>query len=181
MIIPFDSIPRRHRSLLPSTPALSIFLLLFRARTKVCFGQQKGLLSLYDRPAYQTRLRCSPLHPIDQSINKMMEHPLRSDTELRQSLVVQDGDHCDDELTLEIKAPTDLPEGYNLRVQHQDSKITVKIPNGGVDANQVFRVKVRKPESAPPVGHWKDGLLDIFRYGPVHPHALTALACSLCT
>lgn len=111
-----------------------------------------------------------------------MDYPLRNEAVLRQSLVVDyDGQEQSKQLTLEIQAPTALPGGYNLRVQHQGSKISVKIPDGGVEANQVFRVNVPKPETTtPPVGHWKDGFIEIFRYGALHPHALTSLACSLC-
>jgi hypothetical protein len=159
-----------------------------------------------------------------------MNYPLRGEAELRQSLVVagdgaggeqqqQQQEQYDYEkqlqqeetgafLTLEIKAPSALPEGYPLRVQHGGTKLVVPVPAGGVEANQVFRVVVPKPpaavtnnkrpeegSSAPsflgtagtttttgtgPVGHWKDWLLDIFNYGAFHPHAVTSLACSLC-
>jgi hypothetical protein len=158
-----------------------------------------------------------------------MNYPLRGEAELRQSLVVA-GDGAGGEqqqqqelesststapafLTLEIKAPSALPGGYQLRVQHGGTKLVVPVPAGGVEANQVFRVVVPNPavaaaaaannnykrrpveeSSAPsfggttagtttsttgPVGHWKDGFLDIFKYGVFHPHAVTSLACSL--
>jgi hypothetical protein len=153
----------------------------------------------------------------------IMNYPLRGEADLRQSLVVA-GDGAGGEqqqqqvestttppalafLTLEIKAPSALPGGYQLRVQHGGTKLVVPVPAGGVEANQVFRVVVPNPavaanknkrpleeSSAPsfggttagtttttgPVGHWKDGFLDIFKYGVFHPHAVTSLACSLC-
>jgi hypothetical protein len=188
-------------------------------------------------PSRFLEIRPSSFHqppPSSSSASSIMDYPLRGEAELRQSLVVA-GDGAGGEqqqqqrqqqydyekqlqqeeesstafLTLEIKAPSALPEGYPLRVQHGGIKLVVPVPAGGVVANQVFRVVVPKPtaaannnkrpeegSSAPfvgtagstttttgttgPVGHWKDGFLDIFSYGAFHPHAVTSLACSLC-
>jgi hypothetical protein len=178
------------------------------------------------------RLRCSRRKVSFLIIPpSMSDNPLRDETELRQSLfdnnnVEEDGGISTAEppprpphqtpplppLTtnttlLEIKAPSALPAGYPLLVQHQGMKLVAIVPAGGVQADQVFRVHAtphrptvppvvsqqrlsrhRNPPSsisssptsaAGPVGQWKDGFTDIFKYGICHPHAITSLACSL--
>lgn len=99
---------------------------------------------------------------------------------------------------LEVTAPANLPEGYQLEVAYgSGQKMNVTIPAGGVEQGQTFSVPFPAvtESSAPsvptstastvggsaandrlhiPVGHWRDDLLSCFRYGPCHPHCWTS-------
>jgi len=87
---------------------------------------------------------------------------------------------------IEIVAPATLMEGYRLDTQVGDRVITVAIPPGGVEKGQKFSVPM-SPDSASgskgvqkshvPVGHWKDGLCDCFRYGLFHASLCTSCWC----
>jgi hypothetical protein len=187
-----------------------------------CLLPERKTYTLFDRRPF-VLLRCCKRDlsfPIHQTppYPSMSDFPLRDETELRQSLFdnnnVEDGGFSAAEqpppptplnnpTLLEIKAPSALPAGYPLLVQHQGMKLVAIVPAGGVQSDQVFRVHATphrptvpqsrppqhrnqpssssssSPSAAGPVGQWKDGFTDIFKYGICHPHAVTSLACSL--
>lgn len=87
---------------------------------------------------------------------------------------------------VQVVAPATLPEGYEFEAQVGSSVIKVKVPPGGVEEGQKFEIPFETQHftaaAGPnvPVGHWRDGLFDIFRYGLCHPHCWTGCFCHLC-
>ena len=88
---------------------------------------------------------------------------------------------------MQVTAPATLPEGYEFDVRIGDRTVTVTVPKGGVEKGQMFSVPL--PERIDslitgsiniPVGHWRDGLFDIFHYGACHPAAWASCCCPLC-
>jgi hypothetical protein len=88
---------------------------------------------------------------------------------------------------MQVVAPATLPEGYEFQAVAGNRTFTVKVPPGGIEQGQKFEVPFPQHlESAisgisVPVGHWRDGLFEIFRYGACHPHCWTGCFCHLCT
>jgi Cys-rich protein (TIGR01571 family) len=92
---------------------------------------------------------------------------------------------------LSVVAPATLPEGYTIDVQvgGRGQLYTVKVPPGGVEEGQTFEVTIEGravgggtadeedglhravalPRVSVPVGSWRDGLCDCFRFGCAHP------------
>jgi Cys-rich protein (TIGR01571 family) len=85
---------------------------------------------------------------------------------------------------IQIIAPADLPEGYELPIQvGSTGSATITIPPGGVERGQTFAVPMPETTNvAPaihiPVGHWRDTPWDFFQYGPCHPHCWTSWLCT---
>jgi hypothetical protein len=89
---------------------------------------------------------------------------------------------------MQVTAPATLPEGYQFDAQIGDRVVQITVPNGGVEQGQSFSVPL--PETVEsliqgkgisiPVGHWRDGLFDIFHYGLCHPAVWSACCCHLC-
>jgi hypothetical protein len=128
--------------------------------------------------------------------------------DLEASLLVETPSHIpavSSQLLLEIVAPADLPEGYPLDAvfvddNHHKTIIPVTVPPGGIEKGQTLSLPysavaaaknnnntaattstnplVREQSMNIPVGHWRDGLWDCFRYGLCHAHLWTACACS---
>ena len=87
---------------------------------------------------------------------------------------------------LEVVAPADLPEGYELQARDaHGALVTVKVPPGGVEQGQKFTVATQPPQiaagSAIPVGQWRDSLWGLLNYGLCHPHVWTACCCATST
>lgn len=90
---------------------------------------------------------------------------------------------------LEVVAPATLPEGYTFDAEANGHSFTVKVPVGGVEEGQRFSVPFPAgangysgaaiPRASVPVGHWKDGLCDCFKYGVIHPALWNACCCPL--
>jgi hypothetical protein len=85
---------------------------------------------------------------------------------------------------MQIVAPATLPEGYEFEAnmgEHYRVKVTV--PSGGVEEGQTFSVPMPAAMEtmitgiSVPVGHWRDGFLDLLHYGICHPHVWTACCC----
>jgi hypothetical protein len=88
---------------------------------------------------------------------------------------------------MQVTAPATLPEGYEFDASIGERSVRVTVPAGGVEKGQVFSVPLpEKVESlitgsvSIPVGHWRDGLFDIFHYGACHPSCWTSCCCHLC-
>lgn len=92
---------------------------------------------------------------------------------------------------IQIVAPANLPEGYELPIQlgttgttTTTTTATITIPPGGVEQGQTFAVPMpaaseyQPPAVHIPVGHWRDSLWDFFQYGPCHPHCWTSWLCT---
>ncbi|KAL3756088.1 hypothetical protein ACHAWU_009390 [Discostella pseudostelligera] len=91
---------------------------------------------------------------------------------------------------LEVVAPATLPEGYTFEAEANGHTFNVTVPMGGVEEGQRFSVPftpginsgvagVAIPRVSVPVGQWKDGLCDCFRFGFFHPHFWNACYCPL--
>jgi hypothetical protein len=87
---------------------------------------------------------------------------------------------------MQVVAPATLPQGYEFDASIGDRSVKVTVPPGGVEQGQTFYVPLpEKVESlitgiSIPVGHWRDGLFDIFHYGVCHPSCWTSCCCPLC-
>jgi hypothetical protein len=87
---------------------------------------------------------------------------------------------------MQVVAPATLPEGYEFEASIGDRLVKITVPQGGIEKGQTFSVPLpEKVESlisgiSIPVGHWRDGLFDIFHYGVCHPSCWTACCCHLC-
>ena len=101
--------------------------------------------------------------------------------------------------TIQVIAPATLPEGYEFDVTLPNQRIIkVAVPPGGVETGQTFPINVRNelllsasptnasmngggssPTISIPVGHWRDDVKDLFRYGIFHPHCLVSCFCPL--
>jgi len=87
---------------------------------------------------------------------------------------------------LEVVAPADLPEGYefDVAVGSNGGLYQVQVPRGGVEKGQIISVPM--PEQCKgrligfhiPVGHWRDGLFDCFKYGVCHAHCWMSWMCT---
>ena len=106
--------------------------------------------------------------------------------------------------TVQVSAPADLPEGYEftatLGTGEQRKTIKVTVPVGGVEKGQTFAVPLTPTEISDfttsstaggtgggsggtisiPVGHWRDGLFQFYKYGICHPHCWTSCCCTTC-
>lgn len=81
---------------------------------------------------------------------------------------------------VEVVAPADLPGGYQFEAEIDNKHFLASVPAGGVLKGQTFACTMRQmKESDVPVGRWKDGLFDCFRYGCTHPMLLNSLLCPL--
>eukprot|EP00549_Striatella_unipunctata_P002381 CAMPEP_0118705752 /NCGR_PEP_ID=MMETSP0800-20121206/20065_1 /TAXON_ID=210618 ORGANISM="Striatella unipunctata, Strain CCMP2910" /NCGR_SAMPLE_ID=MMETSP0800 /ASSEMBLY_ACC=CAM_ASM_000638 /LENGTH=304 /DNA_ID=CAMNT_0006607987 /DNA_START=91 /DNA_END=1005 /DNA_ORIENTATION=+ len=95
---------------------------------------------------------------------------------------------------VEVVAPSDLAEGYELQVTVNGAVTKIKVPQGGVVKGQRFsaplptaeRPILSSPELVPPpssnssipVGHWRDDTFDCFKYGFFHAHLWNAMCCT---
>jgi hypothetical protein len=89
---------------------------------------------------------------------------------------------------MQVTAPATLPEGYQFDAQIGERVVQITVPLGGVEKGQSFSVPL--PETVEslitgkgisiPVGHWRDGLFDIFHYGACHPAVWASCCCHLC-
>lgn len=86
---------------------------------------------------------------------------------------------------IEIVAPATLMEGFELDTEVGDRIMKVTIPPGGVEKGQKFMVphplggtnERGRDKDRAPVGHWKDGLFDCFRFGICHIHCCSSWCC----
>jgi hypothetical protein len=86
---------------------------------------------------------------------------------------------------VEVIAPASLSTGYTFDVEVNHQIFTVTVPFGGVREGQKFRAQTKpKIEESTtqyriPLGLWKDGLCDFFKYGPCHSSFLLSCLCPL--
>jgi hypothetical protein len=98
--------------------------------------------------------------------------------------------------TVQVTSPADLPEGYEFQATvgsgasggQQQRMIKVTVPPGGVEKGQVFSVPLPNESFdavmgysiSIPVGHWRSGLFEFYKYGICHPHCWTSCCCTTC-
>ena len=84
---------------------------------------------------------------------------------------------------VEVMAPGNLAEGYTFPATFGNRTFVVTVPPGGVTAGQKFPVPLPREEDCitpiiqVPVGHWRDGLWDLFQYGWCHVSVLNSCCC----
>lgn len=84
---------------------------------------------------------------------------------------------------MEVVAPSNLAEGYQFPATFGSRSFMVTVPPGGVIGGQKFPVPFPREEDFinptihVPVGHWKDGLWDLFRYGYCHATVWNSCCC----
>jgi hypothetical protein len=74
--------------------------------------------------------------------------------------------------TVDVVAPADLPGGYMFEAEIDNKRFLATVPLGGVKSGETFTSTMREIEKKNlgiPSGRWRDGLLDIFKYGGTHP------------
>jgi hypothetical protein len=88
---------------------------------------------------------------------------------------------------MQVTAPATLPEGYEFDARIGERTVKVVVPEGGVEIGQTFSVPLPEVVGSLitgsisiPVGHWRDGLFDIFHYGACHPAVWASCCCHLC-
>lgn len=96
---------------------------------------------------------------------------------------------------ISVVAPATLPEGYlmDVQVDGRGQTFSVKVPPGGVEEGQSFQVTIEGrssedafqnavsvaiPRVSVPVGAWRDGMCDCFRFGCCHPAFWNAFCCT---
>ena len=107
---------------------------------------------------------------------------------LHQQLEKDSEKGCGILFVVNVVAPATLPEGYVFDASIGGGRtIKATVPPGGIEEGQTFQVALpREVESIVtgkiyiPVGHWRDGLMNIFGFGICHPHFWTACFCHLC-
>lgn len=89
---------------------------------------------------------------------------------------------------MQVTAPATLPEGYEFDARIGERTVTVTVPEGGVEKGQTLTVPLPATVEqlitgsiSIPVGHWRDGLFDIFKHGACHPAVWASCCCHLCT
>lgn len=99
----------------------------------------------------------------------------------RRNITTAIWDLVDMELPLvDVVAPADLPGGYQFEAEIDNKHFLATVPAGGVSKGQTFSCHMREmKESDIPVGRWRDGLFDCFRYGVAHPMLLNSVLCPL--
>lgn len=73
---------------------------------------------------------------------------------------------------VEVVAPMDLPEGYQMTVSVNGQERSVTVPPGGARQGESFKGAVSGSAdiySNIPTGNWRDGLCDCCRFGCCHP------------
>lgn len=87
---------------------------------------------------------------------------------------------------IEVVAPATLPEEYEFETSVAGRTFKVKVPPGGVEEGQKFQASFPGDVQSMmagtvnvPVGHWRDGLLNVFGHGVCHPHFWTGCCCHL--
>jgi Cys-rich protein (TIGR01571 family) len=81
---------------------------------------------------------------------------------------------------VDVVAPADLPGGYQFEAEIDNKHFLATVPAGGVSKGQTFSCHMREMKvSDIPVGRWRDGLFDCFRYGITHPMLLNSILCPL--
>ena len=81
---------------------------------------------------------------------------------------------------VEVTAPMDLPEGYQLTVNVNNSQRSVTVPPGGVRSGETFKASASgsaEVYSNIPTGDWRDGLCDCFRFGCCHAMCWLGWCC----
>jgi hypothetical protein len=81
---------------------------------------------------------------------------------------------------VDVVAPSDLPGGYQFEAELNGKRFLATVPNGGIRKGQTFYcyMKVTNDEGIP-VGRWRDGPFDCFKYGFRHPMLLLSFLCPL--
>jgi hypothetical protein len=81
---------------------------------------------------------------------------------------------------VDVVAPSDLPGGYQFEAELNGKRFLATVPNGGIRKGQTFYcyMKVTNDEGIP-VGRWRDGPFDCFKYGIRHPMLLLSFLCPL--
>ena len=83
---------------------------------------------------------------------------------------------------VDVVAPADLPGGYHFEAEIEGRRFLETVPKGGVQKGETFSCYMRDLEkvgSDIPVGRWRDGLFDCFKFGCCHGVICNALFCPL--
>jgi len=88
---------------------------------------------------------------------------------------------AEDELPIvDVVAPSDLPGGYQFEAELNGKRFLATVPDGGIRKGQTFYCYMKETnEEGIPVGRWRDGPFDCFKYGIRHPMLLLSFFCPL--
>ena len=90
-------------------------------------------------------------------------------------------DSVDKELPIvDVVAPADLPGGYKFEAELNGQRFLATVPIGGIQKGKTFYCYMEPTEDAKiQNGGWRDGPMDLLKYGYRHPMFLTSILCPL--
>jgi Cys-rich protein (TIGR01571 family) len=118
---------------------------------------------------------------IVESLASSVQHQQRELQQRTRNVAAPTSDPRDMRLPMvDVVAPADLPGGYQFEAEIDNKYFLATVPAGGVRKGQTFSCHMREmKESDIPLGRWRDGLFDCFRYGVTHPMLLNSVICPL--
>jgi Cys-rich protein (TIGR01571 family) len=92
------------------------------------------------------------------------------------------GGGTDSTPVVDVVAPADLPGGYRFEAEIEGQRFLAVVPAGGVRQGDTFSCYMRELESVAidiPVGYWKDGIMNWFKFGVCHQVVWNSVVCPL--
>ena len=89
---------------------------------------------------------------------------------------------------VEVIAPATLPAQYVFPAMVGNQAFLARVPPGGIQQGQRFSVPLpmkqqgrtkQEQQYVPPIGYWKDGFSDFFRFGVFHPTVWNSCCCTM--
>jgi hypothetical protein len=83
---------------------------------------------------------------------------------------------------VDVVAPADLPGGYRFEAEIEGQRFLAVVPAGGVRQGDTFSCYMRELDSVAidiPVGYWKDGIVNWFKFGVCHQVVWNSVVCPL--
>lgn len=115
--------------------------------------------------------------------NSVPPTPLSSSTPLPMSM--GGGGGFDSTPVVDVVAPADLPGGYRFEAEIEGQRFLAVVPPGGVRQGDTFSCFMKELDSEAtidiPVGYWKDGVINWFKFGVCHQVVWNSIFCPLST
>jgi Cys-rich protein (TIGR01571 family) len=152
-------------------------------------NNERLLASLWENTGYVPPKQEDMMSSVSVSMNNSIVESLASSVQPQQQVIqhqnhnitVATSEPRDMELPMvDVVAPADLPGGYQFEAEIGNKYFLATVPAGGVRKGQTFSCHMREmKESDIPLGRWRDGLFDCFRYGFTHPMLLNSVICPM--
>lgn len=92
------------------------------------------------------------------------------------------GGGIDSTPVVDVVSPADLPGGYRFEAEIEGQRFLAVVPAGGVRQGDTFSCYMRELDSVAidiPVGYWKDGIMNWFKFGVCHQVVWNSVVCPL--